>query len=240
MFSSYFNESILARAQKNKIIEIKTHNLRKWATDKHKTVDDAPYGGGAGMVMKVEPIYRALQAIKKQNKEAKRQKIILLSAKGKKWNQQMAKKYSKMDSIILICGRYEGVDERVKKFIDEEISIGDYVLTGGEIPAMVVVDSVTRLLPGVLGNAESARQESHSEPGVLEHPQYTRPEIFTVPANIKRKKTKTPLSGSRSRSDAGAKMVEKVKNYRVPKVLLSGDHKKIKEWKEKHSKKLIV
>jgi tRNA (guanine37-N1)-methyltransferase len=227
IFDSYFNESILARAQKNKIIKIETHDLREWTVDKHKTVDDTPYGGGAGMVMKVEPIYKALTSLSPNPSPAscggagegsykKKSKIILLSAKGKKWDQAMAKKYSKLDNIILICGRYEGVDERVKKFVDEEISIGDYVLTGGEIPAMIIVDSITRLLPGALGNAESAKQESHSEPGVLEYPQYTRPEVFQA----------TPLiRGARG-----------VKKLRVPKVLLSGNHKMIEEWRKKKMK----
>ncbi len=208
IFDSYFNESILKRAQKKGIVKIKIHNLRKWTTDKHKTVDDAPYGGGAGMVMKVGPVYRAIKDIKSAigNRQSK---IVLLSAKGKKWNQQMAKIYSKLDEVILICGRYEGVDERVKKFVDEEISIGDYVLTGGEVPAMAVIDSITRLLPDVLGNVESAQDESHSSPGVLEYPHYTRPETFEA----------------------------KDKKLKVPKVLLSGNHKKIKEWREKKSKK---
>lgn len=217
IFHSYFNESIIGRAQKNKIIKIKTHDLRKWAKDKHKTVDDTPYGGGAGMVMKVEPIYKALRAIKKQKKT----KVILLSAKGKKWNQATAKKYSKLDNVILICGRYEGVDERVKKFVDDEISIGDYVLTGGEIPAMIIVDSITRLLPGSLGNKESAINESHSEPGILEYPQYTRPETFEAPL--------LPLL---AKERAGVRL----KKLRVPKILLSGNHKKIEEWRKKNSK----
>ncbi len=207
IFASYFNESILKRAQKNKIVNIKIHDLRQWTDDKHRTVDDTPYGGGAGMVMKIEPIYKAIEDLKSQNRKSK---IILLSAKGKRWNQQLAKKYSKMDKIILLCGRYEGVDERIKKFVDEEISIGDYVLTGGEIPAMAIVDSITRLLPGVLGNAASAKDESHSVPGILEYPQYTRPKIFAV----------------------------KGKKYPVPKVLLSGDHKKIAKWREKKKKTL--
>ncbi|MFH1427445.1 MAG: tRNA (guanosine(37)-N1)-methyltransferase TrmD [Patescibacteria group bacterium] len=212
IFNSYFSESIIKRAQKNNIIKVNVHNLRKWTADKHKTVDDAPYGGGAGMVMKVEPIHKALLAIKSKAKKnlpagkAGKLKVILLSAKGKPWNQQLAKKYSKQENIILICGRYEGVDERVKKFVDEEISIGDYVLTGGEIPAMIIVDSITRLLPGVLGNKESSKEESHSLPGILEYPQYTRPEIFATDG----------------------------KKYRVPKILLSGNHKKIDEWRKKH------
>lgn len=163
--------------RKNNLIKINIHNLRDWTKDKHKTVDDAPYGGGAGMVMKVDILYKALKTIVKNKKKTK---IILFSAKGKKWNQQLAKKYSKFDSIIMVCGRYEGVDERILNFIDDEISIGDYVLTGGEIPAMTVVDSITRLLPGVLGNATSSKDESHSISGQLEYPQYTRPKIFTV------------------------------------------------------------
>jgi len=220
IFASYFNESILKRAQKNKIVDIKIHDLRQWAEGKHRTVDDTPYGGGAGMVMKIEPIFKALLALKFQISNSKFQtkskiqisktKTVLLSAKGKKWDQQLARKYSKLDEIILICGRYEGVDERVKKFVDEEISIGDYVLTGGEIPAMAIVDSITRLLPGVLGNASSAKDESHSVPGVLEYPQYTRPEIFTA----------------------------KGKKYQVPKILLSGNHKKIEQWRRGKQKRL--
>lgn len=180
--------------------------MRRWTTDKHKTVDDTPYGGGAGMIMKVEPLYKAIKCLT-MGPEKKNRKIILLSARGKTWSQSLVKKYACLDEIILICGRYEGVDERIKKFIDEEISIGDYVLTGGEIPAMAIIDSTTRLLPRVLGNYQSLKEESHSTPGQLEYPQYTRPEIFT----------------------AGGK------KYKVPKILLSGNHKKIKEWKEQNN-----
>ncbi len=211
IFDSYLNESILRRAQDKKIIKFKVHNLRDWTTDKHKTVDDTPYGGGAGMLMKIEPLYKALMAIKKLNKKGKpaKRKILLMSAAGKTWNQAMAKKYSKMEEIIFVCGRYEGVDARIKNFIDEEISVGDYVLTGGELPALTIIDSITRLIPGVLGNKESIIEESHSEEGTTEYPQYTRPEIFKVGA----------------------------KKYPVPKVLLEGNHKKIKEWREKNSQK---
>jgi tRNA (guanine37-N1)-methyltransferase len=212
IFSSYFSESILKRAQEKKVIEIKTHNLRNWTTDNHKTVDDAPYGGGAGMLMKIEPLYKALKDINKKStriKPAKR-KVILLSASGKKWNQKMAQKYSKLEEVVFVCGRYEGVDARIKKFIDEEISIGEYVLTGGELPTMVIIDSITRLLPGVLGNKSSVIEESHSEEGLAEYPQYTRPEIFTADQ----------------------------KKYSVPKILLSGDHKKIAEWRKKQQKNI--
>jgi len=220
IFDSYFNESILKRALKNNLIDIKIHNLRDYTSDKHKTVDDSPFGGGAGMVMKIEPLYKALKSIKSKVK-SQNTKTILLSAKGKTWNQKMAKTHSKLDNIILICGRYEGVDERITKFIDEEISIGDYVLTGGEIGAMTIIDSITRLLPGALGNADSAKYESHSTPGVLEYPQYTRPEVFQY----------TPLSSSPL-----IKGGRGVKNLRVPKVLLSGNHKKIADWRTKKSK----
>ncbi len=225
IFDSYFSESILKRAQKNNLIKIKIHDLRGWTTDKHKTVDDRPFGGGAGMVMKVEPLYRAISEIKSKI-ENRKSKIILLSAKGKTWNQQLAKKYSKLDNIILICGRYEGVDERVKKFVDEKISIGPYVLTGGEIGAMAIIDSITRLLPGVLGNQESAKFESHSTPGSLEHPQYTRPEVFLAAPLIKGVRL-----ARRSSSVGGG-----VKKFLVPKVLISGNHKKIEDWRKKKTK----
>jgi tRNA (guanine37-N1)-methyltransferase len=211
IFSSYFSESILKRAQESGKVEIKIYNLRDWADDKHKTVDDTPYGGGAGMLMKVDVLYKALCAIKKQeSQKARNQKVVLLSAKGKTWNQPLATKYLELEDIIFICGRYEGVDERITEFIDEEISIGDYILTGGEIPAMAIIDSITRLIPGVLGNEESPINESHSESRVLEHPHYTRPEIFIDDEGIE---------------------------HKVPDVLLSGDHKKIAEWREKNNKK---
>ena len=224
MFDSYFNESILARARKNKLIKVNVHNLRDYTEDKHKTVADTPYGGGAGMVFKIEPIYKVLvkivgksklkcfrKRIKNQKSEIKnnsKTKIILLSAKGKKFDQAMARKFSKLDKLILICGRYEGVDERVAKYlVDDEISIGEYVLMGGELPAMVVTDSVTRLIGGVLGNEKSAENESFSQAEYLEHPHYTKPEIFSP---------------------------DKKTSWRAPKVLLSGDHKKIEEWRERH------
>ena len=213
IFDSYFSESIIKRAQSNKLINIITYDLRDWSTDKHKTVDDTPFGGGAGMLMKIEPLYDAIKDIKSGiNSENSNIRTILLSAKGKTWTQQKAQKYSKEYSdIILICGRYEGVDERILNFIDEEISIGNYVLTGGEISACVLVDSLTRLLPGALGNNESSVEESHSIEGTLEYPHYTRPEIF---------------------ADKDGK------EYTVPKILLSGNHAKIKEWREKQSKKI--
>ncbi len=207
IFSSYFNESIIKKAQEKKVISIKIHNLRDFTNDKRHTVDDTIYGGGAGMLLKIEPLYKAIKKIAKGKKIAN-QKIILLSAKGKKWDQSLAKKYSKLKNITLICGRYEGVDDRIKNFIDEEISIGDYVLTGGEIGAMAIIDSITRLIPKVLGNSESLIDESHNETGILEYPQYTKPAEFKV-AN---------------------------KNYKVPKELLSGNHQLIANWKKKNLK----
>ena len=143
IFDSYFQTSILKRAQKKKIIKIKIHDLRFWTKDKHKTVDDTPYGGGPGMILKIEPIYEALKFLNRRKN--KKQKIILLTPKGQKFDQKMAQRFSKLDQLILISGRYEGVDERIAKHIaDEEISIGDYILTGGELPAMTIVDTVTR------------------------------------------------------------------------------------------------
>ncbi|MCK5061905.1 tRNA (guanosine(37)-N1)-methyltransferase TrmD [Candidatus Parcubacteria bacterium] len=212
IFNSYFNESIIKRAQESGKIKIKIHNLRDYTKDKHKTVDDTPYGGGAGMVMKVDVLYKALRALRQQTADSRQQKIILLSAKGKTWNQPMAKEYTKYDDIILICGRYEGVDERILNFVDEEISIGDYVLTGGEIPAMAIVDSIARLIPGVVGNEMSPLDESHTESGVLEYPQYTRPEIF---------------------------IDEKGEKYSVPDILKSGNHAEIKKWREKQKRKRL-
>lgn len=175
MFSSPFQESIIGRAIKNGIIEIRTINIRDFSTDKHKTVDDIPYGGGHGMVMKVEPIVRAIRWVKSQDPSSW---TIYLSPQGKPLNQKKVEELSKKSHLILICGRYEGVDERVREFyIDEEISIGDYILTGGELAAMVLIDSVSRLIPGVLGTEESAREESFTD-FLLEYPQYTRPFDF--------------------------------------------------------------
>ena len=211
IFTSYFNESIISRARKKGLIKINIHNLRDYTVDKHKTVDDSPYGGGPGMVMMVEPIYKAIKALSKskfQNPNFKsnpksknpKTKIILFSTRGKKFDQKMAQKFSKLDKLIMICGRYEGVDERVAQYIaDEEISVGDYILTGGEIPAMIVIDAVSRFIPGVLGKHESLEEIKGS------YPVYTRPESIII---NKKKRT-------------------------VPKVLLSGNHKKIKEWRKK-------
>ena len=207
ILDSYFNESILKRAQRDSLISIKTHNLRDYTKDKHKNVDDTPYGGGPGMVLMAEPIYRALKDIRKSAKGGsafggKKSKVIMLDPAGKQFNQKIAQAYSKLDQLIFICGRYEGIDARVNKYIDEKISIGPYVLSGGELPAMLVTEATARLIPGYMGNPKSLVDESHND-DMLEYPQYTRPEEIKING----------------------------KKISVPKVLLSGDHGKIKEWK---------
>ena len=208
IFDSFLKESFIKKAQEKKLIKIKIYNLRDFATDKRKTVDDRPYGGGLGMVLKVEPIYRAVKFIKSKVKSQK-SKIILFTPRGKQFNQKMAYSFSKLSHLILICGRYEGVDERVAKYIaDLELSIGPYDLMGGELPAMVVIETVTRLVPGVIGKPEFLKKRVFKK-GFIEYPQYTRPEIFSPEKGI---------------------------YWRVPKVLLSGNHQKIKEWREKHKK----
>lgn len=172
-FEELRNHSIIGRAIGSGKLELITHNLRDYSTDKYKTVDDHPYGGGPGMVLKVDVMHRAIQAVKQDNSG----KVILLTPQGKVWKQAQALELAKEQDLILIAGHYEGFDERIRDYVDLEISIGDYVLTGGEIPAMVVVDSVARLLPGVLGDDQSSYEESHSQ-GLLEYPQYTRPEEY--------------------------------------------------------------
>lgn len=177
MFVGPMTESILKRAQEKSLIEIKIHNLRDWSTDKHHKVDAPPYGGGAGMVMKVDVIDMAVSALKEKNSGTTR--VILMDTKGPVYNQRKAEELSKYDNLILIAGHYEGIDHRVHEHVvDEVISIGEFVLTGGELPAMIVADSVLRLLPGVLGSEESLKEESYSESGKIEYPQYTRPEDY--------------------------------------------------------------
>jgi len=208
ILDSYFAEGQIKRAINKKRIELAVHDLRDYARDKHRTTDDIPYGGGAGMVMKIEPIYRNVEKITKDSLFKRKDiRIVLLSAKGEIYNQKKARALSgKYRQIILICGRYEGVDERVAKYVaDEEISVGPYILSGGELGAALIVDSVTRLVPGVVGNERSLVEESY-ETGTTEYPQYTRPGEF--------------------------------QGWKVPKVLSSGDHQKIKEWRRKKSKQL--
>lgn len=171
-FAGILQSSLLGKALGKGLLEVNLHQIRDWATDKHRTVDDTPYGGGHGMVMKVDPLVAALESVSGPTTHR-----VLLSARGGKLTQRRARELADRDHLVLLCGRYEGVDERVVDFIDEELSIGDYVLSGGEAGASVVVDAVSRLIPGVLGNPESLTSESFSEP-MLEYPQYTRPEIF--------------------------------------------------------------
>lgn len=203
ILDSYYQESIIGRAQKNKKIKINYHDLRKFTTDQRKTVDDTPYGGGPGMILKIEPIVRALNSVKKKKKS----KIVLLDPKGKLYNQKIAGQFSQLDQIIFINGYYEGLDARIDQFIDQKISLGNFILSNSELATAMIIDSVTRLLPGVLGNQESLNIESFND-NFVEYPQYTRPEIFKF----------------------------KGKEYRVPQILLSGNHQKIKEWQNKKSK----
>ena len=172
VFDGVFSKSIIARAIKNKKIKINFHNLKKWAWNNYGAVDDRPYGGGPGMLIRVDVVDKAIEETRNKKQETR---IILMSARGKRFTQADAKRLSKEKNIMLICGHYEGFDERVSKLVDEEISIGDYVLTGGEIPAMVVVDAISRLLPGVLAKDKSSTEESFSKKGKIEYPQYTRP-----------------------------------------------------------------
>lgn len=172
MFASPLSFSLLKKAQEKGLLNICLHDIRNWAEDKHKMTDDAPYGGGCGMVMKIEPVEKALAAIKSQGVESL---VILMTPQGETFNQKIAAELAEKKQIIIICGRYEGVDERIREHLtDREISIGDYILTGGELSALVLIDAVSRLIPGVLGNEESTLSESFS-PGLLEYPQYTRP-----------------------------------------------------------------
>jgi len=221
----YASESILGRAQKKKLIEIKTYNFRDFSKDKHHKVDDTPYGGGAGMVLSIQPIYDCLKAIKalgkKDNFSAKslkvksqksKVKIVILDPAGKKFDQKMAEKFSKLERLILVAGRYEGFDARIYKLADERVSVGDYVLAGGELPALTVVEAVSRLVPGVLGNPESLLHETHNKISKekeknkknVDFPNYTKPENFM--------------------------------GLKVPKILLSGNHAEIKKWREKYIK----
>lgn len=171
--SGPLGESILGRAQEKRLIEVHSHNLRDWATDKHRTTDDAPYGGGQGMVLKCEPIFAAIDSLRKPGS-----RVVLMSPAGRMFRQSMAEEYARFQHLILLCGHYEGIDQRaIDELVDDEISIGDYVLTNGALAAAVFVDAIARLIPGVLGDAASARDDSHAS-GLLEFPQYTRPVEF--------------------------------------------------------------
>ena len=218
-FSEPFQHGILSRALETGIASVQTHDLRAFTHDRHKTVDDRPFGGGEGMVLKPEPIFEAIESLgisPKETRDPARETVILLSAQGQRFTQSIAHELSHLDRVVLICGRYEGVDERVNQLLcDRELSIGDYVLSGGELPAAVIVDTVVRLLPGALGNADSARHESfgaadtgpheelprstHGSGGLLDYPHYTRPALF--------------------------------RGHPIPAVLSGGDHEAIRRWR---------
>lgn len=173
-FTTPLRQSVIGKAIDRGIIQASAHNIRDYTTDKHRTTDDSPYGGGHGMVMKVEPVVRALEALKDGRPDAT---VVLTTPQGERFTQKLAAEFSELPALIIVCGRYEGYDERIRSFADREVSIGDYVLSGGEIPALTIIDAVSRLIPGVLGEPESSETDSFSE-GLLEYPQYTRPEEF--------------------------------------------------------------
>lgn len=198
MFEAVMGTSIIGRARERKLIDINYYNIRDFAENKHKRVDDYPYGGGAGMVMTPQPLFDAFYHVLKNERDASAH-VIYFTPQGKKLNNKLAKEYAGYDHLVLLCGHYEGVDQRViERFVNSEISIGDYVLTGGELPAMVFIDCICRFIPGVLGSSQSVAEESFAK-GLLEYPHYTRPQEY--------------------------------EGYRVPDVLLSGNHKEIEKWR---------
>jgi tRNA (guanine37-N1)-methyltransferase len=201
MFSGFLSTSIIGRAREKGLIAAEVIDFRQFSTDKHRTVDDTPYGGGGGMVLKPEPIFRAVEHLLAD--ETEKPPILLMSPQGERFTQRKAEELARHRRLVLICGHYEGYDERIRQHLaTEELSIGDYVLTGGELPAMVVIDCISRLIPGVLGNESAAAEDSFSS-GLLEYPQYTRPADF--------------------------------RGWKVPDVLLSGNHRKIEEWRRRES-----
>jgi tRNA (guanine37-N1)-methyltransferase len=204
-FSGPFEHGVVSRAKSAGRLEIEVHDLRNWTYDRHKTVDDRPFGGGEGMLLKPEPLFQAVESILPERGAG--QRVVLLSAQGRKFDQSVAREFAELSDLVLICGRYEGVDERVAEYlVDEEISIGDFVLSGGELGAAVIVDTVARLLPGVLGNEDSSRNESFAleNDGLLDCPQYTRPAEF--------------------------------RGWKVPDVLLGGNHEEIRRWRRAASR----
>ncbi|MFA5742714.1 MAG: tRNA (guanosine(37)-N1)-methyltransferase TrmD [Candidatus Paceibacterota bacterium] len=243
IFDSYLGESFIKKAQEEKILEINLRDIRQFADDVRKSVDDRPYGGGLGMVLKIEPIIKTLGSfLKLELKGSKvkiadsakksevlslsrgKTKIILFTPRGKQFDQKMAYRFSKLDRLVMICGRYEGVDERVAKNIaDMEISVGPYDLMGGELPAMIVMESIARLIPGVLGKPEFLKERISKGKGFIEGPQYTRPEFFYPGQFVK----------------SGGKLSPESKPWRVPKALLSGNHKEIAKWREVRQKDIL-
>ncbi len=215
LFPDFINDytkfGIIQRAIKNKLIQINSLNLREFGLDLRKTVDDRPYGGGVGMVLRPDVLYKAIASWRKKQGK-KKSRVILMSPQGSVFSQKKAKDLTKYDSLLFVSGRYEGFDERILKFVDEEISIGDYVLMGGELPALVITETLLRFVPGVVGKMESTESESFSE-GLLEYPQYTKPEVW----KLKRKNLKGKIE---------------IKNLKVPEILKSGNHGKIHEWRK--------
>lgn len=204
MIEAVVGESILGRARQKGLIEVEAINLRDFAADRHRTTDDAPFGGGPGMVMKPEPVFKAVESLIARARSG-RPRVLLMTPQGQRFDQQMAAQLAREGHLIIICGRYEGVDERIRQhLVTDEISVGDYVLTGGEVAALIVIDAVARLVPGVLGDASSVEDESFSS-GLLEYPQYTRPAEF--------------------------------RGYKVPEVLLSGNHEQIRIWRRRQALK---
>jgi tRNA (guanine37-N1)-methyltransferase len=214
VFPPYLNSSILHRARQRGLIDVRIHNIRDWATDKHHVTDDEPYGGGGGMVMKVEPVFAAVESVlgpipggdgndRASTDSGARVPVILLTPQGRVFSQKIAMELVRHPRLALICGRYEGVDERIREhLVTDEISIGDYVLTGGELPALILMDGISRLIPGVLGDPDGAMDDSHAT-GLLEYPHYTRPPEY--------------------------------RDWGVPEILLSGDHAKIEKWRREQS-----
>ena len=240
IINDYCSKSILGKAQDKGLIEVAPHNFRDFTLDKRNHVDDSPYGGGPGMVLQVEPIYRCLESLglvrggKKSKIKNQKFKILIMYPAGKKFDQEMAEKFAKKyDRLVFVCGRYEGFDERIYKFVDEKVSVGDYVLAGGELPALTIVEAVSRLIPGVLGNIESLKDETHNRP---------QSTVFSLQKNkVRRPKTEVQLKSEdrRPKTNKEYPQYTRPENFmglKVPKVLLSGDHKKIEEWRNKKQK----
>ena len=206
VFPPYLESSILQRARQRGLIHVKIHNIRDYTHDRHHTTDDTPYGGGGGMVMKPEPVFEAVESVLGHNSDLAQPPpipVVLLTPQGRVFTQRVAEEFSRYERIALLCGRYEGVDERIREhLVTDEVSIGDYVLTGGELPALLIIDAVSRLIPGVLGDPTGAEDDSHSM-GLLEYPHYTKPAEF--------------------------------RGWRVPEILLSGDHGKIEKWRREQA-----
>lgn len=201
LIENYFKEGLLRKALEKRLIRLKTITPRKFTADRHQTVDDFPYGGGAGLVMKVEPLVAAIRAAQHSRR---RRRVILLDARGKTFTQKGARRLAKYDELVFVCGRYEGVDERVRFYVDEKLSLGNFILMGGELAALAIIETIARLKKGVLGNIASLKEESFSREKYLEYPQYTRPAVF--------------------------------EGRRVPKVLLSGNHRQVEAWRRERSR----